>query len=71
MSLDVNRLRDAIKTEIEGCFGPADDNAKLLCFCEAVATAVITEITTNAVVNTTVSGVQSGGATANGVGTVS
>lgn len=73
MPLTQASLSGKLKTEIENLYGPADNNQRLQDFCDAVAKAVVEEIQTNAVVNTTgtvTSGVGAGGSTV-ATGTVS
>lgn len=64
MALNSNTLGTMIKTEIEAVYGPADDSARLLNFCNAIAKAVVDHIQASAVV--TVTGVQTGGSSASG-----
>jgi hypothetical protein len=67
-------LKPEIKTELEAFFGTPNNPTKLDEFCDAlagsIAAKVIAHIQANAVVTVTVSGVQSGGSTAGGTGTV-
>lgn len=54
LGLDVTRLANAIKTELDTQFGvDAGQSANRLKFATAIATAVIVEIQTNAYVETT------------------
>lgn len=48
MSLSIPRLSAAIKAALIACNGPAADDAKLTCYCNAIATEIINEIVTNA-----------------------
>lgn len=50
MSLDISRLADAIKANIIGCRGAPQDDARLTCFCTAIANGVVNEIQQHAVV---------------------
>jgi hypothetical protein len=53
MALSIPGLSGEIKAQIVSCYGTADDDTKLQCFCDAMATAIINHITANAVVNPT------------------
>lgn len=50
MALTDSSLKAKIITEVENLYGPADDSAILSKFAEAIAKAVVDEITSNAVV---------------------
>ena len=64
MALSQATLSTKIQTEIVALYGVADDSARLKQFADAIAKAIVDEITQNAVV--TVTGVQSGGSSAGG-----
>ena len=53
MALSIPGLSGEIKTQIVACYGAADDDTRLQCFCDAMATAIVNHITANAVVNPT------------------
>jgi hypothetical protein len=49
MALSASRLADAFKAALIACNGgPAADDAKLTCYCNAMATEIVKEITENA-----------------------
>lgn len=62
MPLTQASLSGKIKAEIQALYGPADNDATLTKFCNAVAKAVVDEIQANAVVNTNVTGTVTSGA---------
>jgi hypothetical protein len=64
MALSESSLSGKIKSEIESLYGTADDSQKLQDFCDALAAAIVDEITNNAEV--TVTGVTSGPSSATG-----
>lgn len=66
MALTQASLSGKIKVEIQALYGPADNDATLTKFCNAVAKAVVDEIQQNAVVNTEVIGEVTSGAGAGG-----
>lgn len=70
MALDITRLADSIKSQIQTAAGgtPSDD-PELMAFCTALSTAIIGEITGHAVVTAT--GPDPQGGTQNVTGTVS
>lgn len=64
MALNAVTLKAELKAALKGFFGVPAIDAKLDQFCEAVATTVVTHITTNGVAKIT--GVQVGPDTING-----
>lgn len=64
MALTQASLSTRIQTEVVNLYGAADDAAKLKDFADALALAIVNEITSSAVV--TVTGVQAGGSNATG-----
>lgn len=44
MALNIDTLAGLMKSEIEGCFGPADDQERLECFCNALSKAIIDHV---------------------------
>jgi len=73
MSMTDAGMSAAIKSAIEGNYGPATDDAKLQKFCDALGKAIVEYIQGNAVVNSTgtvTTGVGAGGAVV-ATGTVS
>ena len=73
MALDKDRLGDAFVTTVLDCLGSSPVTAdldKLRELMRALAEDIIVEFENNGIVNTTVSNVQAGGSTANGVGTI-
>lgn len=70
MAMSVSSLKTKIQTEIINQFGAPADSSQLQKFCEAIAQAVYDEVTTNAQVIVTVTGVQGGPGSAGGTGTV-
>ena len=61
MALTKESLSTKIQTEIIALYGAADDSSKLKEFADAIAKAVVDEITQNAVTSTTVTGGSSSG----------
>jgi hypothetical protein len=64
-------LSAAIKSEIQGQYGAPDDAATLQKFCDALAQAICSYITANAVVSVNTAGVMPGPSSLPGVGTIS
>jgi hypothetical protein len=64
MALNPASLGSLIKSEIIAVYGAPDDDQRLTNFCNAVANAVVSHITANAIV--TVTGVATGGNIAQG-----
>jgi phosphate/sulfate permease len=50
MALSSSVLAASIKANIITCFGAADDDARLTCYCNALASAIVDHIVNNAVV---------------------
>lgn len=48
MALSIPTLSGLIKSNIESLYGAADDDTKLQQFCDALATAIVTHIQTDA-----------------------
>jgi hypothetical protein len=69
MPLNEDTLAGMLKGNIEDCFGPADDEERLECFCLAIAKGIIDHIKANAVV--TASGPDPQGGTQEVTGTIS
>lgn len=68
MALDANRLAASMKAGIVACYGTPEDDAKLTCFCQAMATSIVDEIVNNAVVLP--GSFSNGGGSVTGTGTV-
>lgn len=71
MSLSESSLSGKLQTELQNIMGSAGDNNQLSDFCDAIAKAVVDEITSNAIVSTSVPNIQNGSSVAAGTGTVS
>lgn len=67
MGIAKETLSTKIETELQVVFGSPADSVQLKKFCDAIAKAVVDEIHSNAVVNTSVTGTVTSGSGAGGL----